>query len=65
MQPKAILGTKQENIHSSQNSRKLISSSVKTPALLFYKPASGQKVSREEHGASQQVRAGHASNFAC
>jgi hypothetical protein len=40
MQPKSILGNRQDCIHSSQGTKKLISSSVKTPALLFYKPGS-------------------------
>ena len=40
MQAKSIFGSKQDIGYSNQSSRKLISSAVKTPALLFYKPIS-------------------------
>jgi hypothetical protein len=40
MQTKSIYNSKQDQTYSCQSSRKLISSAVKTPALLFYKPTS-------------------------
>jgi hypothetical protein len=40
MQTKSIYNSKQDQTFSCQSSRKLISSAVKTPALLFYKPTS-------------------------
>jgi hypothetical protein len=40
MEPKSIVSTKKDGIYlSHQSSRKSITNSVKTPALLFYKPS--------------------------
>ncbi len=52
MQAKSILGSKQDNIYSSQSSKKLINSSVKTPALLFYKP-NNQQTPKGKQGQDQ------------
>lgn len=38
MLPKFTVGNRQDNPYSSQIPRKSINNSVKTPALLFYKP---------------------------
>lgn len=63
MEPKAIFGSRQDNAYSSQSSRKLISSAVKTPALLFYKPnVNTAKKSKADHDHNHFGEGAKASN---